>query len=451
MQTVPWIFGIPHPTGFPAFVLAAGAFAHVFALGPVSWRISFFCAMLMLGCAALVYASVVRITGDHWTGVWVAWLLAFGEYFWIYGVRAEIHTMAALCAAFVLCFALRGYYDGSVRAFSAAACAFGLGLATHPIVLFVLPSLALLAAARRRIFTRRAAGLCVLLTLAPLALYAYLPLRSHAIVARGLDPALTLGKPPGGAIWNTENPQTFRGFVRLVTGADFKASRAVLRIGDLPFYAGKLSVFGATIYREFTPVGALAAVLCLALLLRRRAVVGFALLLAMFFPAAFALAYPPVVEIQRYFFIPMIALALSIGLGTTVLDERYRNMFRIPLAAAAVFLLVTNYSGARLRSMNGSQALIAEVRSVTPPDAVIIADWTHGTSLAYASYVDGEMAQRTIDIAWPYQELRYLPRWLAHRPVYYVGGRVIRSHRLLLCSVTAGFPLYAVHLEPGHC
>lgn len=451
MQTVPWIFGIPHPTGFPAFVLLAGAFAHLFPLGPVSWRIAFFCAMLMLGCVALVYASIVSVTGDRWTAICSSWLLAFGAFFWIYGVRAEIHTMAAFFAALVLYFALRGFYDGSARAFFAAAIAFGLGLATHPIVLFVLPSLVLLAAARHRIFSWRAAGTCVLLALAPLLLYAYLPLRSHAIAAQGLDPAPALGKPAGAAIWNTDNPQTLQGFMRLTTGADFDAGRSVLQIADLPFYADKLGTFGSTMYREFTPAGVLAALICLGILVRRRAVVAFALLLAVLLPAAFALAYPPVVEIERYFFIPMIALAMIAGLGITALDERYRNLLRVPLAAAAVFLLVSNYSNAHLRAVNGAEGLIEEVRRLTPSNALIIADWTRGTALAYASYVDRDMDGRAIDIAWPYQDVRYLPHWLADRQVYYVGRPVIRSRRLLLCGISHDFPVYSVHLAPGHC
>ncbi len=451
MQTVPWIFGIPHPTGFPAFVLIAGAFAHVFAFGTVSWRISFFCALLMLACVALVCAAVVTVTRDRLSGICAALLLAFGWFFWIYGVRAEIHTMAALCGAIALYFALRGYYDADARSFCAASLAFGLGLASHPIVLLTLPSLLLLGFSRRRVFSRRSVAIAILLAIAPLVLYAYLPLRSHAITARGLDPAAQLGKPLGAAIWNSDNPQTPNGFIRLVTGSDFNAAKSVARIADLPFYAAKSATFFEAMYREFTPVGALAACLCLGILFYRRAAVAFALLFAIMLPAAFALAYPPVVQIERYFFIPMIAVAMSIGLGIAALDERYRNLLRLPLAAAALYLLVANYSDAHLRAVSGAEGLIARVRILTPPNAIIIADWARGTALSYESYVMGRFRDRTIDIAWPYQDARYLRGWLAERPVYYVGRPVAGSRRILLCAVSGEYPIYAVHAAPGHC
>jgi 4-amino-4-deoxy-L-arabinose transferase-like glycosyltransferase len=451
MQTVPWIFGIPHPTGFPAYVLIAGAFAHVFAVGTVAWRTSLFCALLALGCVLLVYAIVVSITGDRWTAICAAWLLAFGWYFWVYGDRAEIHVVAAFCAALVLYFALRGYYDQDVRWFFAACAALGLGLATHPIVLFLMPSLLVLACARLNLFDWRRAAIALLLLVAPLSLYVYLPLRSHAIVAHGMDPNAVLGKPLGAAIANTDNPQTRAGFIRLVTGAEFHATRSIVRIFDISFYAKKLDVFGNAIYSEFSPVGCAAACICFGVLFRRRAVVALALLLAVLLPGAFALAYPPVVEIERYFFIPMIAIAAAVGLGITAFAPYYRHLLRIPLATAAVVLLVINYPDAHLHAVFGAEDLIAEVERVTPQNAIVMADWTRGTALAYARYVDGDLRGRTLDIAWPFQEVRYLRGWLRDRPVYYVGRIVPGPHRLRLCRVSQGYPVYSVQLEPARC
>jgi hypothetical protein len=266
-----------------------------------------------------------------------------------------------------------------------------------------------------------------------------------------MDPRAALHKPLGAAIVNTDNPQTRSGFVRLVTGAEFHAGKSVAGIFDVPAYMGKAGIFGAAIYREFTPIGCAAACICLVLLLRRRAIVAIALVLAALLPAAFALGYPPVVEIERYFFIPMIAIAVIVGLGITTLTPNYRNLLRIPLAAAALVLLFINYPDAQLRARFGAEDLIAEAQRVTPHNAIVIADWTRGTALAYAQYVDGALRGRTLDIAWPYQDMRYLKRWLHERPVYYVGRPIVHSRRLVLCRVSQGYPVYSVQLEPAHC
>jgi hypothetical protein len=450
MQTVPWIFGIAHPTGFPAFILTAGIFAHLFPLGPVSWRIAFFCAMLMLACVALVYVTIVSITGDRLSAACAGWLLAFGTYFWSYGARAEVHDAAAFCGALALYFALRGFYDENVRRFFAAALALGVGLATHPIVLLTLPSLLLLALARRQLFSLRRAAAAAALLIVPLAFYAYLPLRSHAVVAAGLDPAPALGKPPGGAIWNMQNPQTPGGFARLVTGSDFNAGGSLAKIFDVPAYAGKLRVFAAAMYREFSPVGLLAAGIGFVALVRRRAIVAIALLLCVVLPSAFALAYPPVVEPQRYFFIPMIALALIVGLGITALEPRYRNLLRIPVACAAMALLALSYPDAKLRGGSGAELLIAQVREITPSNAILIADWTRGTALSYAAYVDQSLGDRSIDISWPYQDRRYLTRWLRERPVYYIG-RPLLHRGIVLCPRSEDYPIFEVQQAPASC
>jgi hypothetical protein len=204
-------------------------------------------------------------------------------------------------------------------------------------------------------------------------------------------------------------------------------------------------------YKEFTPVGAAIACICLGMLFRRRAIVAAALLAAVLLPAAFTLAYPDVVEPQRYFFTPLVAIAMIVGLGICTLPPYLRNLLRIPLAVAAIFLLVSNYPEAHLRSTFGAEDLIVQVRRITSPGAIVIADWTRGTALAYAAYVDRDMARRTIEIAWPYQDAPYIPRWLAQRKVYYVGRPVLLASPLVLCPLSQEFPIYSVHLEPHHC
>ncbi|MGH7709276.1 MAG: protein O-mannosyl-transferase family, partial [Vulcanimicrobiaceae bacterium] len=56
MQTVPWILGIAHPTGFPLFTLLGWAFSHVVAIDTVAWRISLLCALATAAAAWAGYA-----------------------------------------------------------------------------------------------------------------------------------------------------------------------------------------------------------------------------------------------------------------------------------------------------------------------------------------------------------------------------------------------------------
>src|SRR5581483_10599684 len=58
--------------------------------------------------------------------------------------------------------------------------------------------------------------------------YAYLPLRSHYVVAHHLDPAQAFPGAGGGIFWNCNNPSTFDGLVREVTGSETQSPRYLL-------------------------------------------------------------------------------------------------------------------------------------------------------------------------------------------------------------------------------
>src|SRR4051794_37174105 len=56
MQTVPWVLGVPHPTGYPTYVMAAWLFERL-PIGEVAFRANLFSAICM--ALALATASVI--------------------------------------------------------------------------------------------------------------------------------------------------------------------------------------------------------------------------------------------------------------------------------------------------------------------------------------------------------------------------------------------------------
>src|SRR6188472_750380 len=62
MQTVPWVLGIPHPTGYPTYVLAAWLFERLLgllSLGEVAFRANLFSAVCV--ALALAVATVIGV------------------------------------------------------------------------------------------------------------------------------------------------------------------------------------------------------------------------------------------------------------------------------------------------------------------------------------------------------------------------------------------------------
>lgn len=424
MQVVPWILGIAHPTGFPLFTLLGWVFAHVVAIGPVSARIALFSALAMTLAAWLVARVVTMLADDPWMGMASAWLFAFGAVAWTRGTRAEVHALATLLAALTLLFAVRWYRTGETRSLALGALAWGLGIATHPIVAMLLPALCVLFAARVRTVSFRAVGFALALLVAGVAVYAYLPLRSAYVTHARLDPTLQLGLPPGKPFWDNDHPATLAGFLTLVSGSDFDAGGTLGRMFAPQLYRDVGPKYLRALLSEFTPLGVFLVIVGFIVLVCRDRWLGSALFLAGFVPSAFALSFSVEADPLRYYLISYVVAAIFAGYGAAWLG---RLLSRVPIAgivvvaATSVALLIVNRNVFQQRNSTGAQSVIATVRTQTPGNAILIAPWLYATPLAYAAYVDRDLGDRIVETAWLQDDAARVPQWLRGRPVYVVG------------------------------
>ncbi len=331
-QTVPWIFGIMHPTGFPAFTIMAGVFAHVFALGTVAWRIAFFCALAASGSSWLVYRIARDLGGNSFAALGAAWMFAFGDVVWTRSTRPEIHDLALFFMLACIAGVIAWYRAGPRWSLPVAAAAYGLGLATHAIAIFITPSIAVLLAARGKALHRGE----VLTALGVLALslctYAYLPIRSFTVDAAHLDPLVALGKPRGNAFWNTDDPSTLSGFARLVSGSDFPTGNALRNMISPEDYGKNGPQLWEALFKDFTLAGLALALAGIAALYQRDKIALAALVLMGFLPSAFAFGYTVLADMDRYFFASLAITAILCGIGAArlcALPVRYARFIAL--------------------------------------------------------------------------------------------------------------------------
>ncbi|HEV3152456.1 MAG TPA: DUF2723 domain-containing protein [Candidatus Baltobacteraceae bacterium] len=425
-QTVPWIFGIMHPTGFPAFTILAGIFAHVMPFGAVSWRIALFSALAMSGAAWLVFRIARELAGGALAALGAAWLFAFGQVVWTRGTRAEIHDVAVFFILASLYCALLWRRTGNSTALYLCAFAFGTGIATHSITVLLTPALLLVIFSARRLNRRQLLAASALFVLA-LCTYAYLPARSFIVDRAHLDPTAAIGKPPGNVFWDTDDPSTLGGFVRLVTGSEFPTRAALRGIINWHVYADNGPGFLHDVLESFTPVGLLLALGGLLAIFRRDRILAGALALALYLPAAFAFGYTVVADIDRYYFTAFATVAILAGLGAAALADIpvkarfWRAGAAIVPLALAVFLVWTNKATFAQASDNGAREAIDSVVARTPDRAILIAPWQQATALAYGAYVEKRLGARIVDSSWYGDDAAYIPAWVRMRPVYVVG------------------------------
>ncbi|MHB8177574.1 MAG: protein O-mannosyl-transferase family [Vulcanimicrobiaceae bacterium] len=452
MDVVPWILGIAHPTGFPAFTVLGFLFTHLLPFGTVAWRMSIFSALGMSTAAWCIYRIVDDSCDAPWIGAACAWCFAFGEIAWTRATRAEVHALAIAAIAVTLLCALRWYRTSDSRYLLAGAGAWGVGMAVHPVAVLLFPALFVVLLARMHdVSSRRllmAIGLCALIVA---GFYAYLPLRSAYVGAHRLDPTRALGLPAGRPFWDYDQPSTVHGFIKLVTGSGLGVGEGVRSIVDPQVYEKRGGLYLAAVWQELTPIGIALALLGIIVALRRDRVRASVLLLAGFPSVPFALGFTQEADFRRYFLSSFLICAIFIGEGIGMLCMgrlRLRRWAAIGLALLAATLLISERSLFAQPYDNRASRAVDRVLQLTPHNAILVAAWTYATPLAYAAYVEDRLGGRTLDAAWLGNDAAYIPGWLRRRPVYVVGLPEGSLPGYRLEAVASMPPLYRVVKRP---
>jgi len=434
MQTVPYLLGIAHPTGFPLFVLGGWAFSHALLLGSPAWRLSLFSALASAGAAGVCAALVAELGAGAWVGFCAALAFAFGDVVWTRAVRAEVHDFALLFTTVAFLGAVRARSARSPRTLAAAGLACGLGLATHPIVALALPGILLaawpaVAALGRRAFLASAALGC-----APLALYAYVPLRSAYVEAHGLDPGVALGVA-GGVAWDSGAPASPAAFARYVAGTSFDAGGSLERSLTANGLAAART-FGATLaYREYGDVLLALAICGLVPLCARYPWLAAGFLTTAGLDVSFGANFSAEAEGDpaRYALAAFWIVAVSAGAGASWLATGLAGHARPRVAALGSCALLlgglAQHAGsahadlAREAQLVDARPFSAVAESLVVPGSLVIASWTFAAPLAYDAYVARTLHARLL-CAWPNQYPARYAGWRARfGHVYFVVPR----------------------------
>ncbi len=206
LVTAVHILGIPHPSGYPLYVLAGKLWTLIVPFASVAYRMSLFSAVFAAAAAALLYGVARRQKLHPLAALVGAGLLAVSPSFW---GEANVQRVYSLNAFFVVASVGAFFEWHRSRDFRwLAGCFFlcGLGATNHTFM--AVQALAVLAAAvigsRPRVLKARPLAWVTGSFLVGLAPYLYLPLRSRA------NPRLDWG-----------NPETLSGFLHVVVRRDY--------------------------------------------------------------------------------------------------------------------------------------------------------------------------------------------------------------------------------------
>ena len=342
------VWGVPHPTGYPTYILALRAFSWVVPIGELAFRGSLMSAVLGAAAVGLLYLALVRVLRTlpeaarlpeiavRGAALVAALAFAFCREFWSQANIAEVYALNALFFALLLLILLsarsrraEGRSDAVLRVCGGLLLGIGLGnhltlgLAIAPFVVWAMLT-PRRGASRWRLWLdwRPIAAFC-----AGLAVYAYAPLAS----AR--EPALNWG-----------HPHTAQGFWWMISGSIYQGYAFSLEGSHLP---GRLASWAGFFLAQYSAVGLLIGVVGVTVLWERRR--GF--LLAGAASVALVSLYTIGYETRDsfiYLIVPFMVFAMWIGAGLINLLETVRGVlsrlsagrpWMRPAAFAAVFLV----------------------------------------------------------------------------------------------------------------
>jgi hypothetical protein len=415
-QTVPYIAGILHPTGFPAYAIIGWLFSHLFVVGNVAWRMSVMSALAGSGAAATLAYTIRKMGGSSLAALAGTLLFVTSDIVFVRSTRAGVESLTLLFAALAVANAVAWYTDGRANAMIRSGLFLGLALATHLIALWFIPGIVvLLVAGSIRRNARLPAALAACALLGALALYAYLPLRGAMITNAHLDPAATVLGLSGQPFWDTDSPQTLPGFIRLVTGADFHTVDAFGALRDPANIPQYFLRFAQTVVSQYHWAGAIIAIIGLIALFARPPL-ALGLLLTAILVVPFSMTYGVLIDPDKYYLMLLWLIALFVSRGVTAFGRFEAAPALLVAAAIGINLAHSGHIFAQ-RSLHNGESLIADVRDHTEANAIVIAGWSYATPLAYAAYVEKDFGDRI-----PVSSGRFddISRWTAIRPVYYL-------------------------------
>jgi hypothetical protein len=301
--------GIAHPTGYPLYTLL-GKFFTLIPIGDAAYRVNLMSAFFAALTVVVTYLIVRMLTDNSLSALFASLVMAVSPVFWSQAVIAEVYSLNAFFTALVVCLLLRWEADRRQRSAAStssaaatrhlllAAFVYGLSLTHHRLMLLLAPAMALFVWwTERQIFTNlKLVSRLILLFLAPLLLYAYIPLRGLHISS--LD----------GTYQNT-----WSGFLRHVTASGYN----IFITGNPLTQSRPLSFYWQLLVSQFGWVGVALGLVGLFASMRKprsSTLLGGAFALN----AAFVLAYRvPDIEV---FAIPAFLLyAIWIGIGTDLM------------------------------------------------------------------------------------------------------------------------------------
>jgi hypothetical protein len=423
MQVVPHVLGIPHPTGYPTYVLFAWLF-ELLPVGSIAFRANLFSAV----CIAVALAGLVsvqqRLGVRPVVAAGAALATGFTGSIWSSATVAEVNALHLAFIALILDRALAWAHGQRFRDLALGGLLIGLAMGNHVLTAFTAPFVIVFVLWTGRV-TLAEHKAWILAPVATMALggavYLYLP------IAAAFNPPMPYN-----------SPVTFDAFKFLVMGEQFSGQyRGLATLEGPGMFISSLPDLGELLGRRAPLLFPVLALLGVVPAFRRSAPFA-AVLVATILTGIYVWAN--YLHLEHYLLVPWLTMGILVGLGIDAagdlvaswLTEGLRPIPGMIVALLALglagLLVVVNLPEQDLSANRGGEAFVDDLFALLPEDAAVITFWGASPPLWYATLVDGRRPDVLVvddtDIVyegWGTREAR-IKDLVCERPVFLLRG-----------------------------
>src|SRR3954452_17370309 len=128
------VLGIPHPPGYPLYVLLGKLFSTLVPIGKPALRLNLFSAVCASASAVFLFFTLGELGFPPGVAAAVAMTWAFSTSLWSQAGIARVYALGACVSALATWFFIKWYvHPEQTRWLLAAGGVIGLGLANHPV------------------------------------------------------------------------------------------------------------------------------------------------------------------------------------------------------------------------------------------------------------------------------------------------------------------------------
>ncbi len=412
-QYIGEILGVPHQPGYPQYVMLNFLWTRLPLPMELATRVNLLSAVFAVAAGAFLYLLYRELGGRVVPALLATWTVLLARTAWSYSTEAEVYSLNLLWMAAVSWAVCRYTRERSRPWLLATLVLYAFSFGNHPMMVTLLPGLALvlIAVDRKLLLSRRVVWITLLAIGLSLAQYGYVLWRSHsdAPFVEGIGREADLDR-----------------LADSMSGERF-TSKNLLRRGEGEL-VGRLTGAPLETARQLGPVALLLAVVGLVAAFRRREPLRWYLVLGILGATTFIAAYH-IGDWEAYLSPAwvMVAALAAIGAGRGIERPAVRAVTLALWAALLAFTATINFRALRVEENEYDRTLLA---AAAGSDAHVVAYRGPGyKSKQLNNYYRLGLhleERRNLNFLTARQAFEEDYAFLDDRPLYFRGKRVKR-------------------------